>query len=137
MSWDDRFAIIHACNALWKNYETKYTKYRTLPEEDGELYVTPGRFDECRCSHSEVMLEDPYPYDLDNHHFYCTELPEDIKEKDMLYYHEEGDGYLRQRKLVGELHPLFGPYRPEFLEPLKVRFDFVVWDEGDEQDSVS
>lgn len=138
MSWDDRFAIIHACNAFWKTFETDEVKYRTLPEGDGELYVTPGNFHECRCSDAEMMLEDSFPHTLDAEHFYATEVPEDMREKTTLYYHEEDGGCLRLRKLVGELHPLFGPYRQEFLESLKVRYDFVTWEEGEEeQDSVS
>lgn len=137
LPWTDVLHIIHACNALWKNYETKYTKYRTLPEDDGDLYVTPGRFNECRCSDSEVMLEDEYPYNIDDHHFYQTELPLDIEEKTMLYYHEEEGGYLRQKKLVGELHPLCDPQRPNVLNGMSARFDVVTWDEGEDQDSVS
>ena len=137
LPWIDVLHIIHGCNALWKTFETKYTKYRTLPEDDGELYVTPGRFDECRCSDSEVMLEDEYPYNLDDHHFYQTELPPDIEEKNILYYHEEGDGYLGQRKMVGDVHPLYDPQSPDALKGMTVRFELVVFNQEDDQDSVS
>lgn len=116
LSKEEWYTVIQAVNGLWKAAETPDVCYRTLPnEEDGELYVVPGAFGECRCSTAEVMLEDEY--DLDDHHFYPTQLPDDIHEKFMLYYHEEEGGYLRQRMFVGEKHPLYG------LNGLMARFD--------------
>ena len=115
---DQWYKVVLAVNALWKSIETPEVQYRTLPDEaDGELYVTPGLFGECRCSHGELMLEDEY--DLDDSHFYQTRLPDDIREKYMLYYHEEEGGYLRRRMFVGEKHPLHG------TDGLMARFDIV------------
>jgi hypothetical protein len=134
LPWTDVLYIIHGCNYLWKHHETEEIKYRTLPEDDGELYVIPGVFDECRCSHSEVMLEDPYPYDLDNHHFRYTTLPKDIHEKTMVYS-ETGDLFIK--KLVGGLHPLYDPQSPDTLNGIFARFEIVNWDEPETADSVS
>ena len=127
LPWIDTLHIIHACNALWKTFETEDIKYRTLPEDDGYVYVTPGNFQECRCSDAEARLEDPHPYDLDDHHFYSTELPVDITEKTILYYHEEDDGILRQKKMIGEEHPLCDPQSPDALKGMTVRFEVVDW----------
>ena len=118
----DVLHIIHACNHLWKEFETKDVKYRTLPEDDRELYVTPGNFHECRCSDSEAMLEDPYPHNIDDHHFYQTELPEGVEEKTVLYY-EGGDLFMK--KIVGGLHPLHDPQSPDTLTGMYARFDIV------------
>lgn len=116
LPWSQRFPILHACNALWKCFETEDVNYRTLPEDDGELYVTPGKFHECQCSDAESKLDD--------HHFYSTMLPEDIREKNMLY---DDGGLLVERKLVGGLHPLYDPMSPDALTGILARFDVVDW----------
>ncbi len=119
LSLDEKHRIIDSCNALWKTAETKDVKYRTLPADDGELYVIPGDFDECRCSDSEVTLGDKLgEFDYDDHHFYRTMLPENIETKCILYV--EDDGILRERKMVGDIHPLF--------EGLYARFEIVHWE---------
>jgi hypothetical protein len=121
VSWPDRHSIIEGCNALWKHAETPDVKYRTLPNDDGELYVFPGVFDECRCSDSEVTLGDKLGvFDYDDHHFRQTVLPEDVHEQHMLFMEE--DGTLRERYLTKSTFPL--------LEPtgMSVRFEYVDWD---------
>jgi hypothetical protein len=104
----EKHRIVEYCNEIWKTVETETVKYRTLLEDDGYLYVTPGVFDECRCSDVEARLND-----YDDHHFNQTDLPDDIAEKTLLY----DEGLLRERKLVGEVHPLF--------DEMTVRFEIV------------
>ena len=111
---NEKHRIVRYCNEMWQTVETNNVKYRTLPEDDGYLYVTPGVFDECRCSDAEAWLDDYFgEFDYDDHHFRQTELPEDVNEKTLLY----DEGILRERKLVGDIHPLF--------DGMKVRFEIV------------
>jgi hypothetical protein len=97
--------IVEAVNHMWSTLETPEVKYRTLPADDGYLYVTPGVFGECRCSDVEARLGDHSgDFDYDDHHFRHTELPSDVREKTILY---DESGILRERKLIGDIHPLF------------------------------
>lgn len=116
LAWGQQVLIIRAANRLWKCAETPEVSYRTLPEDDGHLYVTPGVFDECRCSESEATLSDKLgEFDFDDHHFRQIDLPKDASEKTVLY--DEG-GLLVERKLVG--------YDHHVLEGLFLRFELVV-----------
>jgi hypothetical protein len=112
LEWGKKCLIIEFANKLW---ESDDVKYRTLPGDDGHLYVTAGVFDECRCSEIESLLPDLMgEFDLDDHHFRQIPLPADAVEKTILY--DEG-GYLVIRKLVGHAHHV--------LEGLFIKFEIV------------
>jgi hypothetical protein len=116
LSWNERLRIIRSCNNLWESAKTPEVEYLTLPGEDGELYVYPGYYDECRCSEMESGLSERMgEVDLGDHHFQHTWLPEDVTKKSILY--TEDDGILRERMLVGDFHPLH--------DSLFVRFEVV------------
>lgn len=120
LSEQEKYKIAKACNQIWKTAETADVKYRTLPYEDGELYVYAGEFDECRCSGVEARLKDTLgELDWDDDHFHRVCLPEDVGKKNILY--QEEDGMLRQRWLTGSDHPLF--------DGMWVSFEVVVWAE--------
>jgi len=107
--------VIQTANRLWQSVETPTVQYRALPEDDGYLYMTPGGVDECRCTETEVTLPDKLgEFDFDDHHFQPTTLPEDVCEKKILY---DSGGYLYERLLVGDFHPVF--------EGINVKFEMV------------
>jgi hypothetical protein len=115
LPWEIQRLVIQTANRLWQSAETPTVKYRTQPEDDGRLYVTPGVFGECRCSEVEVTLPDKLgEFDFDDHHFEPTVLPEDVSEKKILY---DSGGYLYERLLVGDFHPVF--------EGINVKFEMV------------
>jgi hypothetical protein len=115
LSEQEKYKIAMACNQIWKTAETPDIKYRTLPYEDGELYVYAGNVGECRCSEVEARLSDTLDWDDD--HFHRVRLPEDAGKKTILY--QEEDDMLRERWLVGSDHPLF--------DGLWASFEIVNW----------
>jgi hypothetical protein len=119
LPWGVVCRMVEHVNALWKTAETPDVKYRTLPEDDGVLYVTPGVFDECRCSEVEARLGDMEGhFDFDDHHFHHTTLPKDIDEKYVVF--AENDEMLRMRYLTKDIFP--------FVEGLSLQFRAVDWD---------
>jgi hypothetical protein len=116
LSWDEQVRIIRRANTLWKAIRTPEMNYLALPGKDGKLYVYPGYYDECRCSEVEARLPEALgEVDLDDHHFNRTTLPDDVTEKSILY--TEDNGILRERKLVGDIHPIH--------DNMSVRFEIV------------
>jgi hypothetical protein len=103
---------------LWQTANTAEVEYLALPGNDGELYVYPGYYDECRCSESEVNFacNERSGVDLGDDHYNHTTLPSDVIEKSILYTEE--DGILRERKLLGDIHPLH--------DAMHVRFEIAI-----------